>query len=229
MRTVLQKYIADSGYCSRRQAEDLIKKNKVLVNKERAELGMRVGEGDEVSVSGHKIGEKKENIYFALNKPRGYTCTNRKFPGEKNVFELVKTQERLFVVGRLDKDSQGLIILTNDGELAQHLTHPKNESEKKYLVEIEKLKNDPENIVKSFLKGIDLGREDKIVRAKRIDYIQNKTFEITLTEGRKRQIRRMFEKMGMKVVKLKRVSIGKLNLGELKEGKYIKITKEKIL
>lgn len=229
MKIVLQKYIADSGYCSRRQAEDMIKKNKVLVNKKRAELGMRVSEQDEVSIAGKKIGEKKENIYIALNKPKGYTCTNRKFSGEKNIFELVKTRERLFIVGRLDKDSQGLLILTNDGELAQYITHPKNESEKKYLVEVEKLTSDPEKIIKTFLKGIDLGKEDKIVWAKKITYLKSKNFEITLTEGKKRQIRRMFEKMGMRVVKLKRISIGKLNLGDLKEGKHIKITKDKII
>jgi pseudouridine synthase len=229
MKIVLQKYIADSGYCSRRQAEEFIRKGKVSVNKKKAELGMRVDDKDEIVLEGRAIGEKKENIYIVLNKPIGYTCTNRKFKGEKNVFDLVKTTERLFVVGRLDKDSQGLVLLTNDGDLAQEITHPSFESEKKYIVEIENKKPHSKEIVNRFMKGIDIGEGDGIVWTKNIRHLSKNKFEITLIEGKKRQIRRMFEKSGEKVLRLKRISIGKYKLTNLAESKWKKINKNQII
>ena len=136
MKIVLQKFIAQSGYCSRRQAEELIRLKKVLVNDELAELGMKVDQDSEVKVRGKKIAINKEKIYIALNKPKGYTCTNRQFEGERNVFNLVDVAEKLFTVGRLDKDSRGLILLTNDGDLALKMTHPRFEHEKEYMVKI---------------------------------------------------------------------------------------------
>lgn len=281
MKMVLQKFIADSGLCSRRQAEELIKAGKVKVNGERAGLGARVDGGDEVVVGGKKIGLANKKIYIILNKPKGYTCTSRKFKGEKNVFDLlnkIPSREgwmrsgaeqtgcvtvdhghtprrfapplsrgellRLFVVGRLDKDSRGLVLLTNDGKLAQKFTHPKFEHEKRYIVETQdlasnkiiqnsKFKNQKFNsklkkIIIQFSSGIDIGDGDGIVRAKKIKYLGDNTsassvhskFEIVLTEGKKRQIRRMFKAVGYEVADLVRTAIGKLELGNLPEGKW---------
>jgi len=232
MKIVLQKFIAESGYCSRRQAEELIRLGKVLVNGELAELGMKADEKDEVKVRGKRIAINKEKIYIILNKPKDYTCTNRKFEGEKNVFDLIYAPERLFIVGRLDKDSRGLILLTNDGDLTQKLTHPKFEHEKEYEVEIFEFSNSrifkPDGIVKELKKGIDIGDGDGVVRAKNARYLGDNKFKVILTEGRKRQIKRMFRALGCEVKDLVRVRIGKTELGDLPEGKYKFIQEIKI-
>lgn len=223
MKIVLQKYIADSGFCSRRKAEEYIRSGKVLVNKKKAELGMRVDDGDEILLDGQKIGKKKDYIYIVLNKPVAYTCTNRKFRGEKNVFDLVNIDERLFVVGRLDKDSEGLVLLTNDGDLAQRITHPSFEHQKKYIVKVKSSKDRVESVLEKFLKGIDIGDGDGILRAKKIKYLGNDRFEVFLTEGKKRQIRRMFKALGLEVESLLRTEIGDIKLENLKKGEWKKI------
>lgn len=228
-KIVLQKYIADSGYCSRRKAEELIRAGKVSINKKKAELGMRADNRDEVIVSGEKIGEKTRDIYITLNKPLGYTCTSKKFKGEKNVFDLVKTTERLFVVGRLDKESQGLVLLTNDGELAQEMTHPSFEHEKKYIIETGDVDKKIQDTLKNMRKGVDIGEGDGIVWAKNIKHLGGKRYEIVLTEGKKRQIRRMFKTQNLEVKKLTRVSLGKLKLGKLESGKWKNINKNQII
>ncbi len=237
MKIILQKFIADTGYCSRRKAEDLIRSGKVSVDKKKAELGMRVDEENEIIISGKKIKKDFDRVYIILNKPEGYTCTSKKFKGEKNVFDLVKTNKRLFIVGRLDKNSQGLVLLTNDGDLAQELTHPSFEHEKKYVVEIEKTKFNQLEIINNFKKGVDIGKSDfgggiksdGIVWAKNIKYLGGTRFEIVLTEGKKRQIRRMFQTQNLEIKKLKRVSLGKLRLGELKPGQSRNINKNQII
>jgi len=237
MKIILQKFIADTGYCSRRKAEDLIRSGKVSVDKKKAELGMRVDEENEIIISGKKIKKDFDRVYIILNKPEGYTCTSKKFKGEKNVFDLVKTNKRLFIVGRLDKNSQGLVLLTNDGDLAQELTHPSFEHEKKYIVEIEKTKFNQLEIINNFKKGVDIGKSDfgggiksdGIVWAKNIKYLGGTRFEIILTEGKKRQIRRMFQTQNLEIKKLKRVSLGKLRLGELKPGQSRNINKNQII
>jgi len=228
MKIPLQKFIANSGYCSRRKAEELIRNSArssqfetVLVNGRPAELGMAVSRSDEVKIKGKKIELSKNKIYIKLNKPNGYTCTNRKFEGETNIFDLVKTEERLFVVGRLDKNSRGLILLTNDGELTQKLTHPKFEHEKKYQVEIKSQNNiKTENVIQKLKEGVDIGEGDKIVKAKKVRYLRNNKFEIILTEGKKRQIRRMFNALGIDIIDLVRVEISGLKLENLAEGKW---------
>lgn len=229
MKVVLQKYIADSGCCSRRQAEELIRAGKVSVNKKKAELGMRVGDKDDVFIGTEKIGEKKEHVYIILNKPVGYVCTTKKFKGEKNVFDLVKTNERLFVVGRLDKNSQGLVLLTNDGDLGQAMTHPSFEHEKKYIVEVDRVGKQIQKLISNFSKGVDIGEGDGIVWAKNTKHLGGKLFEIILIEGKKRQIRRMFATQGLEVKKLTRISMGKLKIGKLEIGKWKTINKNQIL
>src|SRR6056297_2781176 len=153
---VLQKFLAETGHCSRRQAEELIKRGRVQVNGETAEPGQRVSEGDDVRVDEEVLVGPKEKIYIKLNKPAGYTCTNRKFSGEKNVFDLVPSKEKLFVVGRLDKDSRGLVLLTNDGDWANQLSHPSFGCEKEYEVSFEfRILNFEYEIKKRLLTGVD--------------------------------------------------------------------------
>jgi len=224
MSIVLQKYIADSGHCSRREAERLIRAGKVKLNNRIAELGSRVEEGDHVSI-GHKgIYAKQENLYIVMNKPAGYVCSNRKFENEKNIFDLISLRDKLFVSGRLDKESHGLVFLTNDGNLAQQLSHPRYQHEKEYEVKVECDNLDPEEVIRKFRKGIDIGEGDGYVRAKQMEYLNNNCFKIILTEGKKRQIRRMFSFFGCKVLDLVRVRIGSeksgLKLGKLQLGEW---------
>lgn len=233
MKTILQKFIAASGYCSRRKAEEFIREGFVTVNGRMAELGMAVDDGDEVKVDGEKIGLAAQKIYLALNKPKGYVCTNRSFAGEQNIFDLVQSKERLFVVGRLDKDSRGLTILTNDGDWANRMSHPRYEKEKEYEVKIINYKSSSfakamedkqiinnKELTSKLLSGVDIGEGDGVVKAKKAEYLGDDRFKIILGEGKKRQIRRMFQVLGCEVEDLLRVRIGKILLGELKEGKY---------
>jgi len=230
---ILQKFIADSGACSRRKAEELIRLGAVKVNGVPGELGMRVSEEDEVMLLGKKISLAKIKTYIKLNKPEGYACTSTKVAGEKNVFDLVRTKERLVIVGRLDKNSRGLVLLTNDGELTQKITHPSFEHEKVYKVRIKKEEGRSENeqidqIIKSFVKGIDIGEGDGIVKAKNMRFLGNGRFEIVLTSGKKRQIRRMFNALGYEVIDLLRTQIASLKLGSLQEGKWQKLNEQEV-
>jgi pseudouridine synthase len=249
MKIILQKYISDSGLCSRRRAEDLIRNGKVMVNNQKAELGMKVDEQDKVKIDNKIIKPVKEKIYIKLNKPIGFTCTSRKFKGEKNIFELLSKlplrAERsnfvksnlngitsspklliminsLFIVGRLDKNSRGLVILTNDGDWAQKIEHPRFGIEKWYEVKAENKKHKVESskIITGFKKGIDIGQDDGVVKAKDIIYLGENNFRIILTQGKKRQIRRMFKALGLDVCDLLRIKIGDIELGDLGEGKW---------
>lgn len=221
----LQKAIADSGYCSRRRAEDLIKAGYVKVNGLRAEIGQSVELEDEVLIDGRPLKAEKRLIYIALNKPAGYTCTNRSFRHEQNVFDLVKSPDRLFLVGRLDKMSRGLVILTNDGDYAQKMAHPRYEHEKEYEVTVnsQNIGRSPEalwakEIQSELLKGVvDQG---ELLTAKQVVYLHNNRFRLVLTQGRKRQIRRMFQALGLRVSDLVRTRMGEVSLSGLKLGEY---------
>lgn len=222
-KRVLQKFIADTGYCSRRKAEELIRAGRVRLGGDIAELGMQAAVGDLIEIDGKKIDLPKEKIYIIFNKPVGVTCTNRKFKNEKNVFAfLPKEFKGLHIVGRLDKDSRGLLILTNDGDFTLKATHPRFEHEKVYKIKVgsEKVEVGTDLIIKKLLDGIDIGEGDGIVRAKKVKYLGGNLLEIVLTEGKKRQIRRMFKALGYEVVDLKRTAIGEIMLGNLKEGEW---------
>lgn len=220
MKIKLQKFIADSGYCSRRKAEDLILTGKVKVNNEKAVIGMRVDKKDEISINNLKIELNEDLVYIALNKPKNYSCTNKEIDGEKNVFSIVETKERVFIVGRLDKDSRGLVLLTNDGDFSYRLTHPSFCHEKEYEVETSK-EIDKETIGR-LLSGVDIKEKTK-AKMEKIEKIGFKKYRIILTEGRNRQIRRMFEVFDCTARDIKRTRIDKYCLGDLKEGcwKYI--------
>ncbi len=223
MHTIkIQKFIADSGYCSRRKAEELVSSKKVKVNGKLASIGMRVKKSDTVSVEGKNIKPFKEDILIALHKPPNYVCTNRKVPGEKNIFSLVDIEERLFVVGRLDKKSRGLVLLTNDGDFAYKMTHPSFCHEKEYEVMLSKDIN--EEMKGELKKGVDI-KEKRKAKIKKIERIADKHYRVILTEGRKRQIRRMFEVFSCTVLDLKRTRIDKYNLGKLREKEWKLIEK----
>jgi 23S rRNA pseudouridine2605 synthase len=216
MKKPLQKFIADSGYCSRRKAESLIIEGKVKVNKEVFRMGTKVDEKDQVTIKNRTIKPQKKSIYILLNKPKGYVCTNNE--NEKNVFSLVDIKERLFVVGRLDKNSWGLVLLTNDGDLTYKLTHPSFEHEKEYIVESSR-EISPENMER-MKKGVDLKEKTK-AKMKSIKRIGKNKYQIVLSEGKKRQIRRTFEVFDSTVLDLKRIRIDKYKLGNLKKGQWI--------
>jgi len=229
MKIILQKIIALSGYSSRRKAEELIREERVKVNGVTALIGETADPlEDRITINGRLISSIEEKIYVILNKPIGYTCTNRSFPNEKNIFDLVNLPSRLFAVGRLDKDSRGLVLITNDGDLTQKLSHPKFESEKDYEVKIRDEVINPEMVIKKLLTGVDIGDDDGVVKAKRAKYLQNDLFVITLNEGKKRQIRRMFAVLGTRVADLKRTRISNLTLGNLPEGKWDYLEPEEI-
>lgn len=238
MKKILQKYIAESGLCSRRRAEEMIRSGLVLVNGQKAEPGMRVDEGDEVKINNKIIKPSNDRIYIIMNKPAGYTCTNRKFKDEKNVFELLSSRTLpaltgtspkgrglvagLKIAGRLDKDSRGLILLTNDGDLVNKITHPRYGHAKKYIVKISNSQfvisgQFLKDLIYNFKKGVDIG-DGEAGRAKSVKYLGDDKFEIILGEGKKRQIRRMFEALGLKVKDLQRTAIGNIKLGKLKTG-----------
>ncbi len=229
MKMILQKAIAASGYSSRRHAEELIRDGQVKVNGQLALIGEQADPAkDRITVKGSLLPGLEDKVYIILNKPLGYTCTNRRFAGEKNIFDLVDLPSRLFAVGRLDKDSRGLVLLTNDGDLTQKLSHPKFEHEKDYEVKVRDEVINPEMVVKKLTSGVDIGEGDGIVRAVRARYLQNDLFIITLSEGKKRQIRRMFETLGTRVADLKRVRLSELTLGNLPEGKWDYLDQEEI-
>ena len=228
MKEVLQKIIAASGIASRRGAEAMIRDGLVKLNGYTAKLGERADDNDEITVNGKKLNRSVEKIYIKLNKPMGYTCTNRYFKGEKNIYSLVNLPQKLFAIGRLDKDSRGLVILTNDGELTAKLTHAKFGSEKKYLVKcaaddrlLKKVTID--QTVRTLKKGVDLGEGEGLGWAKSAEYL-NGVFTLVLTTGRKRQVRRMFQGLHYHVVDLFRTEIAGVMLGDLPEGKWEDLT-----
>jgi len=227
---ILQKAIAASGYCSRRKADELIRAGYVRINGEMATIGDQADpEKDIISVKGKNMPGPEKKIYIKLNKPLDYTCTNKKFKNEKNIFDLVDIPERLFAVGRLDKDSHGLVLLTNDGDMAQRLAHPRFQHEKMYEVKVREEVRNPQAVMNKLLQGIDIGEGDGTGRIKSVKYLQNRVFIITLTEGKKRQIRRMFAWLGLKVIDLQRIGLAGLGIGILKEGTWVYLTPEEII
>lgn len=216
----LQKVIANSGYCSRRKAEELIKNGKVMVNgKKIEELGFKVDGNDIITVE-NKILKKENKEYILLYKPRGVVTTTSDEKGRKTVLDLIETNKRLYPVGRLDYDTSGLLLLTNDGELTNILIHPKNEIDKVYIAKINGIMNGFE--IKTLEKGILIDGEKTApckvkVRKKEKD---SSIIELTIHEGKNHQVKKMFEAIGFKVLKLKREKLAFLNLSGLKPGEY---------
>ncbi len=211
----LNKAISETGFCSRREADKLIEKKRVVVNGEVAGLGVKVTPTDTIQIDGKTIKKETKNIYLAFNKPVGITCTTDTSI-KSNIISFINYGERIFPIGRLDKPSEGLIFLTNDGDIVNKILRSQNNHEKEYIVTVNK------NITSAFLKRMRNGVPilDTVTKKCRVDKIDNRTFSIVLTQGLNRQIRRMCNYLGYEVKTLKRVRIMNIGLGNLKTGKY---------
>ena len=228
----IQKIIADSGYCSRRKAEQLISEGEVKVNGHPASLGDKADpKNDLITVSGEKI--KAEGVplrYIKLYKPRGYVTTMSDDLGRKSVTELLeKIPERVYPIGRLDKDSEGLLLLTNDGAFANDIMHPRKHISKTYRVTVsEKV---TEDIIEKLMTGVDIG-ENTTTAPCTVTVIteepERTVLEFTIFEGKNRQIRRMCEAVGLSVKRLRRTNVGGVKLGMLRPGDYAELTKQEM-
>ena len=217
----INKYLSEAGVCSRRGADRLIEEGRVSINGSRALLGSVVSENDEVRVDGNLIAGSAKKVLIAFNKPRGIVCTTAD-PKSKdvNIVEYINYPERIFPVGRLDKDSEGLILLSNDGDLANKIMKARNYHEKEYEVLVDRPFDD--EFLEKMAEGVPI--LDTVTRKCRLRRTGMKSFNIVLTQGLNRQIRRMCEYFGYKVVKLKRIRIMNIKLGNLKLGTYRNIT-----
>lgn len=224
----INKFLAAAGVASRRECDNLISDGKVTVNGKIAKLGAEVGLDDEVFVNGNKVVLKK-NEYYLLNKPKGYICSVTDDKDRKTVMDLMPPNVgRIYPVGRLDYDSEGLLIMTTDGELAQKLMHPSNEVPKTYLVKVEgTLKETDLNPIRS---GVEIdGYVTKKCKAHIVETNKNYTkIHIVLTEGKNREIRKMFAAIGKEVSLLKRIKIGEITLKGLDRGAYRKLSPQEV-
>jgi pseudouridine synthase len=212
----LQKYLSMAGICSRRHGEEMILAGRVWVNgRIVTELGTRVDPGDTVEIDGKPVLAQQRVVYIALNKPRGYV-TSCDQPGQKLVTDLVNIPERIYPIGRLDKDSTGLLLLTNDGPLHHRLSHPSFDHEKEYVVTLAAPVSD--SALHKMAEGMLLS--GKRTRPAEIHRISLRSFRIILKEGKNRQIRRMVRKVGQEVLELQRIRIAGIRLGKLESGKW---------
>ena len=217
----INKYLSEAGVCSRRGADRLIEEGRVSVNGTLAFLGSVVNKEDEVRVDGNLVKAVAKKVLIAFNKPRGIVCTTAD-PKSKdvNIIEYINYSERIFPVGRLDKDSEGLILLSNDGDLSNKIMKARNFHEKEYEVEVDKPFDD--EFLKKMSEGVPI--LDTITRKCTLKRTGKTSFNIILTQGLNRQIRRMCEYFGYKVVSLRRIRIMNIKLGNLKSGTYRNIT-----
>ncbi len=231
MKERLQKVIAESGYTSRRKAEKLIEEGKVAVNGEIVrELGTKVDKKDEIIVEGNVL-DKSVKEYYLLNKPRETVSTVSDDLGRRTIVDIIETDARIFPIGRLDYDTTGLILLTNDGELTNILTHPGSRVPKTYLAKLDKIITMEDFFAIKNGVSID-GRVLKVshVKIKKKDEKKGNCFvELTITEGRNRIIRKLFEQLGYDVVKLTRTHYGNLSLGTLLSGEYRTLSKREVV
>src|SRR5882762_5731186 len=215
----LNKYISESGVCSRREADKWIEAGRVTCNGQPAVLGTQVADGDEVRIDGVFVGVKKKQIYIALNKPVGIICTTETHV-EDNIIEHIGYPERIFPIGRLDRDSEGLILLTNNGDIVNEILRSENNHEKEYIVTVDRPITDLS--LKMMASGVKImGELTKPCRVSRID---RETFRMILTQGLNRQIRRMCSALGYKAQRLQRVRIMNIHLGTLSPGKWRHLT-----
>ena len=226
MATRINKYLSEVGYCSRRRADRLIEEGKVTINGKVTEIGSKVEANDKVEVEGQiiKKSTKQKKIYLAFNKPVGIVCTTDRRVEPNNIIDFVKYSTRIFPIGRLDKESEGLIFLTNDGDIVNKILRARNNHEKEYIVIV----NRPIN--REFIQRMSNGVKilDTTTKNCLVKKLSQKKFKIILTQGLNRQIRRMCEFLGYKVEALKRVRIMNIKL-DLPTGKYREFTKEELL
>lgn len=221
----INKAISDSGYCSRRKADTLIQQGKVTINGTIATLGDRAMPTDEVRVDGKLITENENLVYIKLNKPVGITCTTDRRV-EENVVDFINHPERIFHVGRLDKPSEGLLLMTNDGDIVNKILRAGNDHEKEYIVKVDR------PITKDFIlrmgSGIYLEELQTTTKRCEVGQLSRFVFRIVLVQGLNRQIRRMCEYLGYEVVELKRIRIMNVELGDLKVGEWRDLTSKEL-
>lgn len=219
----INKFISEKGICSRREADKLIADGKVTINDEIALTGSKVFPGDEVKLDGKIISQKPKLVYIALNKPVGITCTTERSV-KGNIIDFINYPQRIFHIGRLDKDSEGLIFLTNDGDIVNKILRAGNNHEKEYIVTVDK------PITDGFIKEMSSGVRilNTLTKPCKVYKEGKYTFRIILTQGLNRQIRRMSEALGYKVVKLKRIRIMNVTLSGLPVGKWRYLTKNEV-
>ena len=211
----LNKYLSDAGVCSRREADRLVQDGRVMVDGKTAVLGMQIQEGQEILVNGKKVRREEKKVLLLFHKPRGIECTaNPKI--KKNVISYIDYPIRIYYIGRLDKDSEGLLLLTNQGELVNKMMRAGNCHEKEYLVTVDKPVTD--DFIKKMSSGVPI--LGTVTRKCQVEKTGKKTFRIILTQGLNRQIRRMCEYLGYRVERLVRVRVMNLELGDLPVGQY---------
>ena len=212
----INKYLSQIGVCSRREADKLIDSDRVKINNEIAELGTKIKKGDKITIDNELIEpKKKKTILIAFNKPKGIVCTTNRSVGKNNIIDYINFPERIFPIGRLDKLSEGLIFLTNDGRLVNKILRSRNNKEKEYIVKVNKSINI--DFIRQMSNGIPI--LNTVTKNCKLVKVSSTTFKIILTQGLNRQIRRMCEFLGYKVVSLKRTRIMNINL-DVETGKW---------
>lgn len=222
----LNKYLSDAGICSRREADRMIEAGEVTVDGKPAVMGQRVFRGQKVMCGGRIVGAKEEPVFLIVNKPRGIICTTSDKDHAENIVEFIGYPRRIYPVGRLDKDSEGLLLMTNQGDIVNKILRAGNEHEKEYAVAVGKPVT--EDFIEKLCAGVwleDLAVQTKPCRAWKTG---PQTFHIVLTQGLNRQVRRMCRALGFHVMSLKRVRIMNLKLGNLKRGEYRELTKDEL-
>jgi len=220
----INKYFSEMGYCSRREADKFIEKKQVTINGVIAEMGAKVSDNDEIRLNGKLISTKANKpVYIAFNKPQGIVCTTDNKREKNNIIDYINFPERIFPIGRLDKDSQGLILLTNHGDIVNKILRARNNHEKEYLVTVK------HSITKSFMKKMGDGVPilDTVTKKCFVEQIDEYRFRIILTQGLNRQIRRMCEQLGNKVRNLQRYRIMNINL-DVPLGQWRHLTKQEL-
>jgi len=223
MEIRLNKYLSDAGVCSRREADRLIESGKVTVDGKRAETGMKITENQVVCVGKKPVKPKQEMVLLAVNKPVGIVCTEEKRE-KNNIIQFLKYPTRITYIGRLDKDSEGLLLMTNNGDIINKMMRAGNEHEKEYKVTVNKPITD--EFIEKMANGVPI--LDTVTRKCKVEKIGKFKFRIILTQGLNRQIRRMCEYLGYKVTRLERVRVMNIKLGDLRPGQYRYVTEEEI-
>lgn len=223
MEIRLNKFLSEAGVCSRREADKLIESGKVTVDGKRAEMGMKVTESQIVCVGKKQVKPKNEMVLLAVNKPVGIVCTEEKRE-KNNIIQFLKYPTRITYIGRLDKDSEGLLLMTNNGDIINKMMRARNEHEKEYIVTVNKPITD--EFLEKMAGGVPI--LDTVTRKCKVEKFGKFKFRIILTQGLNRQIRRMCEYCGYKVTRLVRVRVMNIKLGNLKPGEYRSVTEEEI-
>ena len=222
MEVRINKYLSAAGFCSRREADRLVEAGRVSIDGRIAGMGDKVSDGQKVQVDNKDISVEEEKILLVFNKPAGIVCTTTDSQGTNNIVDYIGYNKRIYPIGRLDKDSHGLILMTNNGEIMDKILRSANGHEKEYIVEVNKDIDD--EFVKNMSKGVYLEELERTTLPCRVYKDGKRKFRIILTQGLNRQIRRMCDNLGYRVVDLKRIRIMNIVLGDLKEGSYRNVT-----